>query len=312
LGKRPDLNMPIGTASVMTGAAQRDGITVVMVTFHAGQVLFKSLDTALADPLVAELILIDNGSNADVVERLKAMAAAEPRLKYHDSGGNIGFGRGINLGVSKAVHDWIVVLNPDAFLTPGCLQSLREAARQGRSPCIVGARVLNEDLSEQRGARRGEVTPVTTIVSLLRLERALPFLRRYELHMHDQPLPSGPIEVPTISGACFMISRADFGLLGGLDPAFFLHVEDVDLCWRARQMGGQVVFHPTAEVIHVGHTSLVDPAFVEQHKGEGLVYFFKKRADTRWRKIYLVFLTPLILGVSKLRVLGRPRRESDE
>jgi len=243
---------------------------------------------------------------------LKDMARVEPRLKYIDSGENLGFGRAINLGAQQAVNPWLLVLNPDAFLQPGCVTALREAARGGSRPCIVGARLLNEDLTEQRGSRRGEITPVTTLVSLLRLEKLAPFLGKFELHYHDHPLPEAPSEVPTVSGACFLISKADFALMGGFDPAFFLHVEDVDLCWRARKMGGRVIFHPHAEVIHVGHTSLVDPAFVEHHKGEGLVYFFRKRADTSWRKIYLFFLTPLILSVSYLRAFRREKRENDE
>jgi N-acetylglucosaminyl-diphospho-decaprenol L-rhamnosyltransferase len=289
-----------------------DRISVVMVTYHSGTVLFKSLEIALADPLVSELILIDNGTKPEVIVRLKEMALAEPRLKYIDSGSNMGFGRAVNLGVGYCRFPWIVVLNPDAFLQPGCLSGLREAAREGSRPCLVGARLLNPDLSEQRGSRRGEVTPVTTLVSLLRLEKALPFLDRFELHYHDHPLPDAPIEVPTVSGACFLISKADFLLLDGFDPVFFLHVEDVDLCWRARKMGGRVLFHPTASVIHVGHTSLVDPTFVEHHKGEGLIYFFKKRADTGWRKLYLFFLTPLIRVVSYLRAFRRETKENDE
>ena len=48
--------------------------------------------------------------------------------------------------------------------------------------------------------------------------------------------------------------------LSGFDEKYFLHVEDVDLCWRVRQAGGEVLFHPKAEVIHLGHTSRDQPA----------------------------------------------------
>ena len=138
-------------------------------------------------------------------------------------------------------------------------------------PCIVGARLLNPDLTEQRGARRGEVTPFTTLVSLLQLHKYVPAWRKYEIHQEDQPLPEAPVPVPTISGACFAVSRSDFSRLKGFDSNFFLHVEDVDLCWRARDMGGTVLFHPTAEVVHEGHTSRVEPVFVERNKGNGLI-----------------------------------------
>ena len=118
------------------------------------------------------------------------------------------------------------------MMRPDCVTGLVAAAREGASPCIVGARVLNPDMTEQRGARRGEVTPVTTLVSLLQLSRIFPGLRRFEIHREDETVPETPVAVPTISGACFCVSKRDFARLKGFDASFFLHVEDVDLCWR--------------------------------------------------------------------------------
>src|SRR5690606_5948633 len=109
------------------------------------------------------------------------------------------------------------------------------------------------DLTEQRGARRGEVTPVTTLLSLTRLSKIVPFLRSFEIHQEHLPVPSGVQAVATISGACFLVSKRDFAMLKGFDTRYFLHVEDVDLCWRARRMGGCVLFQPHAEVVHEGH-----------------------------------------------------------
>jgi GT2 family glycosyltransferase len=187
-----------------------------------------------------------------------------------------------------------------------------EAAKAQPSPCIVGARVLNPDLTEQRGGRRGEVTPVTTVVSLSRLSRHIKGLRRFEIHLEDEEVPLAPLPVPTISGACFTISRRDFALLKGFDSSFFLHVEDVDLCWRAREMGVTVLFHPNAEVIHEGHTSRVEPVFVEWNKAWGLIYYFGKRAQGIWRRMYVLALAPVIVGVSLARAVFRPRLKDDE
>ena len=107
--------------------------------------------------------------------------------------------------------------------------------------------------------------------------------------------------MPTISGACLYMGRDDFHALGGFDERFFLHVEDVDLCWRARRMGGCVLFAPAATVVHLGSTSLKHPVVVEYHKGRGLVRYFAKRADNPWRLALAVGLAPLIMAVSVLR-----------
>jgi len=243
---------------------------------------------------------------------LRAIADSEPRLRLVQGHGNIGFARGCNLAARTAKGHHLIVLNPDAYLQPGCISSLIEAGHDFPRPCVTGARVLNEDGSEQRGGRRGEVTPVTTLLSITHLSLALGFLRKYEIHLDDQAVPEEPIAVPTISGACFHMTREDFNALGGFDERYFLHVEDIDLCWRARRMGGSVVFAPAAQVVHLGSTSLTHPVRVEYHKGRGLTRYFRKRANSRMEAAVAVALGPLIMVASVMRpairaVLGPPR-----
>ncbi|HVZ29842.1 MAG TPA: glycosyltransferase family 2 protein [Asticcacaulis sp.] len=283
------------------------GVSVIMIVYHTGKILFDSIEAVLNERRVEQFIIIDNGSPDDVALRLQELSEAYDHILLVQGHGNIGFAKAANLGAHLANQPWLVFLNPDAQLQPHCVERLVAATENQPSPCIVGARLLNPDLTEQRGARRGEVTPLTTLVSLLHLQRFWPALAKYEIHLEDQALPEEPAEVPTISGACFAMRRGDFARLKGFDTGFFLHVEDVDLCWRARQMGGVVLFHPQAEVIHEGQTSRAEPVFVEWNKGRGLVYYFRKRAKGFWRKLSVLTLSPFILGVSVLRAARRPR-----
>jgi len=277
-----------------------------------GKVLFDAIERVLAEPTVKQFVIIDNGSSEKVGRRLRDLKEEYDHILLVQGHGNIGFAKAANLGAHLANQPWLVFLNPDALLQPDCVKRLIRSAKGQPSPCIVGSRLLNTDLTEQRGARRGEVTPVTTLLALTHLSKLLPKLQKFEIHYEDQVLPDEPSPVPTISGACFAVSKRDFARLNGFDANFFLHVEDIDLCWRAREAGGTVLFHPRAEVIHEGHTSRVEPIIVEWNKGLGLVYFFHKRADTLWRKTYVVLLAPVIMAVSFVRALTRARLRDDE
>lgn len=293
---------PIGASIVLTQLpSEPPEVSVIMVVFRTGPALFSAIPHVLAEPLVDEFVVVDNGSTPEDEIKLQQIADAEPRFRLVQGHGNIGFARGCNLGARTAKGRHIVILNPDAYLQPGCISSLIKAGEQFPSPTVVGARVLNTDGTEQRGGRRGEVTPVTTLLSFSHLSLSLPFLRKFEIHLEDEILPNVPIPVPTISGACFYMSREDFHALGGFDERYFLHVEDVDLCWRARRMGGAVVFQPEATVVHLGSTSLKHPVIVEYHKGKGLTRYFRKRADNPWRYALAVGLGPLIMMVSVMR-----------
>lgn len=290
-------------------------VSVIMVVYMTGPALFESIDHVLAEPRVGEFVIVDNGSTPEDLQRLRLLAEDEPRVKLLEGHGNVGFARGANMGAAASAGRRLMFLNPDAFLQPGCVRAMEDTLRNcgGGKPCLIGANVLNLDGSEQRGARRGEVTPVTTLLSFTGLSERFGFLRPFEIHREEEPLPDSHIEVPVISGACFFMSREHFAALGGFDQGFFLHVEDVDLCWRVRQRGGRVVFQPGARVIHLGSTSRSHPITVEFWKGVGLARYFRKRADTLERKVLAYGLAPFIMAVAVCRpairsLLGSQRK----
>jgi GT2 family glycosyltransferase len=282
-----------------------------MVVYRTGEALAQSIKHVLAEPLVDEFIIIDNGSSPQDEDMLRSLALTEPRVVLKQGHGNIGFARAANMGASTGGGEYIVFLNPDANLQPGCVGALVTAFKGQPTPTIVGARVLNVDGSEQRGGRRGEVTPISTVLSFGQLTRRYPKLAGFEIHRENEPVPRGPVPMPTISGACFAMRRCDFEALSGFDEGYFLHVEDIDLCWRARRAGGKVLFQPKAQVVHLGHTSLEHPVKVEFHKGVGLTRYFIKRADSLQLFAAAVLLAPAIMLMSVCRPLlwkltGRP------
>lgn len=279
----------------------RPSVSVVMVVFMTGQALEQSIACVLADSLVDEFVIVDNGSTPGDAARLRSLAERDERVTLLSGHGNIGFARGANLGARTARGEMLIFLNPDAFLQPGCIAELVREIEPRPVPCIVGGRVLNADRSEQRGARRGDITPVTAVVSLSRLASRLPALRNYEVHWESEAPPEQPAAVPTISGACFCMRREDFDAVNGFDEGYFLHVEDVDLCWRVRQQGGAVLFHPKAEVIHLGRTSQTSPLRVEFHKGVGLARYFRKRAVNVSERLLAWALSPVIICTAVAR-----------
>jgi N-acetylglucosaminyl-diphospho-decaprenol L-rhamnosyltransferase len=287
--------------------ANHNGVCVIMIAYHTGKVLFEAIDHVLKDHSVAQFILIDNGSTESDAKRLRAINEAEPRIKLVQGHGNIGFGKAANLGAVLADQPFLVFLNPDAILAKDCIETLSHTLKTTKKPCIIGAHIRNLDGTEQRGGRRGEVSPLSTLLTLSRLTRIFKGLKPFEIHLERFTLPSKPMAVPTISGACFAMRRDDFLGLNGFDPRFFLHVEDIDLCWRVRLAGGQVIFDPHAQVFHEGHTSRVEPLFVEWNKGMGLVRYFLKRSQNAAETLSIYLYAPLILGISVLRSLFRPR-----
>ena len=160
----------------------RPRVSVVMVIYMTGDAMGESLACVLADPRVDELVIVDNGSSLIEAARLRGFAETDRRVVLVNGQGNVGFARGANLGARRAKGDVLVFLNPDAFLQAGCVSELVSAIAGRPVPCIVGGRVLNADGSEQRGARRGDITVMSALLSLSHLAKKIPSWRRYEVH----------------------------------------------------------------------------------------------------------------------------------
>lgn len=272
----------------MTGGAR---ISAVMVSYRTGPVLFDSIRSVLMDPDIHELVLVNHDNPTNVTVRLDTMSVSEPRLHVIHTGANLGFGRGCNIGARAASGDHILLLNPDTLIARGAARLLASTLEGLPPVSIVGARILNTDGTEQRGGRRGGLTMMSALLSFSGLARILPGVR--DFHRENEPLPAGPVETPSVSGAAMLMSRETFRTLDGFDERYFLHVEDIDICERARRAGGKVVFEPRAAFVHVGSTSSANLLLVEWYKAAGLRLFFRTYSGPAGQ-IALVIAGPLM------------------
>lgn len=270
------------------------GVSAIVVSYRTGPALAACLDRLEAAQAVDEIVVIDNGNPPEIVSALRARGGKTTLKTGH---GNVGFSRACNLGAAAARGELLAFLNPDLLIEPGCIEAMQAAL--GGAPCIVGARILWPDGREQRGARRDTITPWRTVVSALglgRFENVSPLLR--DPHRENDPVPEGPLRVGAVSGAAMLIRRADFTALNGFDEDYFLHAEDLDLCRRANEAGGEVLFAPGARATHIKSTSEETSLRVEGAKARSLArYLFKfARAPAEYLAA-LVVAPPLYLAL---------------
>ncbi|WP_418152569.1 glycosyltransferase family 2 protein [Litorimonas sp. RW-G-Af-16] len=261
------------TASVtaLPLTAPQRPISVIMVSYMTDPALVEAIHAVLEDRDIHELIVVDNGNTESARARLAQFLVSRNRVRFLQGHGNIGFGRGCNYGASLATGHYLLFLNPDAIIGVGDARRLARGATGLKAPWITGGLLRDVDGAEQRGARRGALTPLSAAISFTPLHK-LPMLT--SIHREDQPLPAGPVPMETVSGAFLMTDRASFEQLGGFDENYFLHVEDIDICRRARQAGGDVYFVPDASVMHYGSTSRVPMMKIEREKLKGFIRYF--------------------------------------
>ena len=250
---------------------------VVIVNFNAGGFLRDAVESALRSQSAAHVYVVDNASidkSLDLLPRDQG-----DRLTIIRNGANLGFAAGCNIGLKQATASNILILNPDCQVTDGAIERLITVLRSTDRIGMVGPHLLNPDGSEQAGGRRRLPTPSLVLfgaASALGLERFLP-VQLPNFLLHQDPLPSSPVEVEAISGACLMARREMIMDIGPLDEQYFLHVEDLDWCMQARRAGWKILFVPDAKVVHQkGISSHVQPLTVEYYKHKGMVRFYGK------------------------------------
>jgi len=268
-------------------------ISVVMVSYMTGSALMESIRAVQRDLDIDELIIVDNGNAPADRTRLFEVAQRSDNVRILQGHGNVGFARGCNYGAALATGDYLFFLNPDAVIETGAARKLADAGDSLGTPWLAGGMLLNSSGQEQRGARRGKLTAMSAFASFTPLHR-LPGLQ--SIHRGNEPMPTGPVPMPTVSGASILMDRASFDRIGGFDEGYFLHVEDIAICRSVREAGGEVIFVPDARAMHYGSTSNVTPWRVEWHKLKGFLRYFWMSGPGLGVKIGTILGAPLMAG----------------
>jgi hypothetical protein len=254
-------------------------VSTIIVNFNAGNGLIDCVSSILASCSQSEIIVVDNASEDDSIDRLTAAFNNSSQVHILRNHANLGFSKACNIGAGKAVGRYLLFLNPDCVIDAATIPALIGALGSHSNAGMAGAMLLNPDGSEQAGARRTIPTPWRAFIRAFGLSR---FQHRFPRFFSDfillhEPIPETEIEVEAISGACMMVDKRVYKDVGSMDEGYFMHVEDLDWCMRMRNKGYKILFVPSAKVVHrQGTCSLDRPIFVEWHKHRGMLRYYRK------------------------------------
>ena len=181
---------------------------------------------------------------------------------------NPGYGTSANHGVSelRTTPDLIVICNPDIVWQADTFEKMVAELESRPTVGIVGPRLLNNDGSTYPSARAFPGIRIGIGHAILGdLWKTNPWTTRY-LGTQEG---SEPQIVDWLSGACLMIRAETFTSIDGFDEGYFMFVEDVDLCFRAKKEGWRSLFVPDAVLTHSGAHS-TGPRMAEMVKAHHL------------------------------------------
>ncbi len=206
-----------------------------------------SLNNALQG-IEGEIIVVDNASTDGAVELLQR---DYPDVVTIPLDRNYGFGKANNVGIRRAKGEYILLINPDTVVQEDVLWRMMDFMAATPNAGLAGCKILNPDGSFEPASKRGFPSPWSAFSRVFGLSRLFPkskLFGGYNLTWLD---PDTSTEVEALSG-CFMFFRAELlKELDGFDEDFFMYGEDLDLCWRVKEAGWQVWYHPVTYIIHL-------------------------------------------------------------
>jgi len=275
----------------------RPRVSALIVSYNTRALLLESIASVVDEPAV-ETIVVDNASHDGSPQ---AVAAAFPTVQLIRSETNLGFAAGTNRAAACARGRTLLVLNPDARIEQGGLDVLLELLDRTPRAALVSPALRFADGARQAAAFR--------FPGLLQIALDLfPIDRLMDSPLNGREVTSArqPIQIGHPLGACMLVNRAAWDDVGPLDEGYFMYVEEVDWCRRARQRGWQIWHQPAAVAIHhAGQSTRQQPdAMFAQLWRSRLRYYQRFSSPTYNRVVHAL----VGFGLGRAMARSDPRR----
>jgi N-acetylglucosaminyl-diphospho-decaprenol L-rhamnosyltransferase len=218
-------------------------VSVIVVHYNQPGALANMIDSVLGQGGNIEIIVVNTSREVT----LPAVAQGCRVLNVD----NVGFAAGANRGLEAARGEFLAICNADIVLPGATIERAVDFMVRNPAVGVVAPRLVNEDGSEQHGARRfyDWRSALWARCPLRGIMKPPKFFRR-QLMLGERK--DSPTDVDWAFGAMLFVRRAALaGPMTVFDPRYYLYMEDVDLCLEMWQRGWRVVLLPHLEVTHL-------------------------------------------------------------
>lgn len=224
-------------------------VSVIILSWNSQSWLQKFLPGLKANTPSdrADIIVVDNSSTDGTVDWL---SAKHPEIILRVLDQNYGYAGGYKIAIQGIETKYVVLLNSDVEVTPGWIDQLISFMDEHPLAGAVAPKIRSfndRESFEYAGAAGGWID-----------RYGYPFCRGrlFNSIERDNGQYEQPARVFWASGACLMLRTDAYRISGELDPLFFAHMEEIDLCWRLHSHGYEVWYTPDSLIFHVGGGTL--------------------------------------------------------
>ena len=272
-------------------------LSIVIVNWNTRNVLEKCLASIyeFSPNCIYEVIVVDNASDDDSVSMIEEFFQEVIVIKNST---NLGFAQACNQGIAISKGHYVLLVNPDVQIINDAINKLLAFAESRQNAHILGCRVLGQDRKLQQSCLMFP-SLLNILIWGLFLHRLFPnnkLFGRQDMTWWDA---NDERHVEVIKGCFFLVREELFSEIGTFDEDYFIYAEEADFCYRCKQAGYEILFTPSAEVVHFGEQSTKQKPFkmkLQLYKSYSL-YFKKHHSKPKYMVASFFILIFVVLRI---------------
>lgn len=223
-------------------------VAVVILNWNGRELLSRFLPGVIQSRYPNLQLIV--GDNASTDGSVAFVQKNFPDIQIIENAQNYGFAEGYNRILDQVNADYYVLLNSDVEVPENWIEPVIRVMEADEQIAAAQPKIKwqkDKTQFEYAGAAGGFMDI-----------NGFPFCRGriFDLVEADNGQYNTGKEIFWASGAAFFIKKANWLESGGLDPDLFAHMEEIDLCWRLKNLGYKIIYCASAEVYHVGGGTL--------------------------------------------------------
>ena len=222
-------------------------LAIIILNWNGKKLLEQFLPSVIQHSKDADIYVADNASTDDSIAFI---TSNYPTITVIQNKENSGYAKGYNDVLKSVDADVFCLLNSDVEVTQNWLNPIVNTFKEDTNTGIIQPKLLDynkKDCFEYAGAAGGFID-----------KYGYPYCRGRIFNTVEKDLGqyNDSTEIFWASGACMFIKRDIFKELHGFDELYFAHMEEIDLCWRAKNLGYVIKYVGSSEIYHVGGATL--------------------------------------------------------
>lgn len=261
-------------------------ISIVILSFNTKDLLQDCIESLkkVKNEVQFEIIVSDNRSDDGSVEMIKKFY---PDVVLIENEVNLGFAAGNNRAKNKVRGKYVLFLNSDTKIFPNVLKKSLTYIDSHEDIGALSCKLVLPSGNLDKDARRRFPTPWIAFKRL--------FLKMTRDYWYLDIDPEKTQSVDSIQGAFFLTNKEILDRVGWFDEDYFLDGEDIDLCWKIKELGYKIVYYPEVKILHIKKASKIKAKIKSRSSGvRAMELFYKKRL---WNKYPLAVNYLVILGI---------------